>query len=193
MRNKSYFADHSSEVVMKSAASWPRAIMQVWMKRLPSTGRANRLAAGLEGYSSSLGPPLPITMASRVTRRMSQYRNCWSATLVFTWTHTKNDYLGEKKKNKTNLCDLGLCFVFMQIKSTGLWFCLAFGVKRLHRSHFMGYQSVQYWVKEHFPHFKVGAPHTHSHFHLLLRITVKTAFFDESWTECSVLSFMPFY
>lgn len=98
MRNKSYFADHSSEVVMKSAASWPRAIMQVWMKRLPSTGRANRLAAGLEGYSSSLGPPLPITMASRVTRRMSQYRNCWSATLVFTWTHIKNDYLGEKKK-----------------------------------------------------------------------------------------------
>lgn len=144
MRNKSYFADHSSEVVMKSAASWPRAIMQVWMKRLPSTGRANRLAAGLEGYSSSLGPPLPITMASRVTRRMSQYRNCWSATLVFTWTHIKNDYLGEKKKNKTNLYDLGLCFVFMQIKSTGLWFCLAFGVKSLHRSHFMGYQSVQY-------------------------------------------------
>lgn len=101
MRNKSYSADHSSEVVMKSAANWPRAIMQVWMKRLPRTGRANRLAAGLEGYSSSLGPPLPITMASTVTRRTSKYRNCGSAMLVFTWTHTKNDYLGEKKK--TNL------------------------------------------------------------------------------------------
>lgn len=127
MRNKSYFADHSSEVVMKSAASWPRAIMQVWMKRLPSTGRANRLAAGLEGYSSSLGPPLPITMASRVTRRMSQYRNCWSATLVFTWTHIKNDYLGEKKKQKNKLVWFRTLFCFHadQVNRTvvlfGIW------------------------------------------------------------------------
>lgn len=80
--------DQSCEVVMKSAASWPRTIMQPWMKRLPRTGRASRLAGGRLGCRWSLGPPFPMTRASRVTRMMSVNRNCMSATPVFTWTHT---------------------------------------------------------------------------------------------------------
>lgn len=88
-----FFTDHSCEVVMKRAASWPRMIMQVWMKMLPRTGRASRLAGGLQRCSSSLGPPLPITMASKVIRQMSKNRNCRSAMFVFSWKHASRDHM----------------------------------------------------------------------------------------------------
>lgn len=78
---------------MKSADSWPRMTMQVWMKMLPRTGTVIRLAGGLRGCSSSLGPPLPITMASTDTTKMSQTRNCRSAMLVFIWTHINRSHV----------------------------------------------------------------------------------------------------
>ena len=91
--NRHFFTDHSCEAVMKSADSWPRLVMQVRRKMLPRTGTDSRLAGGLRGCSSSLGPPLPITMANTVTKKMSQIRNCRSAMVVFTWTHTARSHV----------------------------------------------------------------------------------------------------
>lgn len=83
---------HSCEVVAKSATSWKTMTMPVWMKMLPRTGRASRLAGGLHEYSSSLGPPRPITMASTVMRQMSRYRNCRSLMFVFSWRRPARGY-----------------------------------------------------------------------------------------------------
>lgn len=77
---------------MKNAASCPSTIVHIWMKRLPNTGRVSRLAGGRQGCSSSLGPPFPITMASKVTRTKSQNRNCRSAMVVITCTHNHHDH-----------------------------------------------------------------------------------------------------
>lgn len=82
-------AHHSCDMVMKRAASWPATIMQVCRKMLPKTGRASRLAGGLQACSSWLGPPRPIGMASDVIRKMSTKRNCRSAKLVFNCTQSQ--------------------------------------------------------------------------------------------------------
>lgn len=78
------FTDHFCEVVMRRAATCPRMIMHVWMNRLTRIGKFSRLAGGLKVCSSSLGPPLPITIASRVTRMKSKYRNWKSPKVVLT-------------------------------------------------------------------------------------------------------------
>lgn len=80
-------AHHSWDMVVKRAASWPTMIMMVWREMLPSTGRASRLAGGLQGCSSRLGPPRPITMAIDVIRQMSRNRNCQSPKFDPTYTH----------------------------------------------------------------------------------------------------------
>lgn len=81
-------AHHSCDMVVKRAASWPRRIMPVWRKMLPSTGRASRLAGGLQECSSRLGPPFPITTARDVIRQMSKNRNCRSPKFVLNYSHT---------------------------------------------------------------------------------------------------------
>lgn len=77
--------DQSCEVVIWREATWPRMIRQIWIKRLPKTGRVSRLPGGLQVCSLSLGPPIPMTMARRVTRTMSKNRNCRSLRLVINW------------------------------------------------------------------------------------------------------------
>lgn len=82
-------AHHSCDIVTKRAASWPMMIMQVWRKMLPITGRASRLAGGLQVCSSGLGPPLPIRMASNVIRQMSKNRNCRSPKFEPNYTQSE--------------------------------------------------------------------------------------------------------
>ena len=70
---------------MSRAPVCPRMLNSVCRNMPPRMGRAIRLAGGLRGCNSSLGPPRPITMASRVTRNRSKNRNCQSPRLVFTY------------------------------------------------------------------------------------------------------------
>lgn len=103
---------------MKSADSWPRMTMQVWMKMLPRTGTVIRLAGGLRGCSSSLGPPLPITMASTDTTKMSQTRNCRSAMLVFIWTHINRSHVSMRVLQAIQRKNLNIKNIYIYIYFT---------------------------------------------------------------------------
>ncbi len=85
-------AYQSCDTVISRADTWARISSTVCSSKLDRTGRDRRLAAGRWGWSSSLGPPRPITIAKTVTKTKSKKRNCKSPKFVFSYNRQNKSH-----------------------------------------------------------------------------------------------------